>query len=71
MGTNDGAEICKLVVLYTLSLLAVLPYGKAAQIRDGGFMAIRGSGRQAEIMKKEVAAILKSTGIDITISTKF
>ena len=31
-------------------------------------MAIRGSSRQAEVKKKEVAAILKSTGIGITIS---
>ena len=68
VGANDGAEICELVVLYILSLLAVLPYGKAAQFRDDGLMAIRGSGRQAEVKKKEVGAILKSTGIDITIS---
>ena len=30
-------------------------------------MAVRGSPRQAEAKKKDVAAILKSTGIDITI----
>ena len=31
-------------------------------------MIIKGSSRQAEVKKKEVAAILKSTGIGITIS---
>ena len=68
MGSDDGAEICELVGLYVLSLLAHLTYGEAALYRDDGAMAIRGTPRQAEVRKKEVASILKSTGIDITIS---
>ena len=68
MGAYDGAEVCELVGLYVLSLLAALPYGKAVQYRDDGLMIIKGSSRQAEVKKKEVAAILKSTGIGITIS---
>ena len=54
--------------MYVLSLLAALPYGKAVQYRDDSLMIIKGSSRQAEVKKKEVAAILKSTGIGITIS---
>ena len=68
MGANDGAEVCELVVL---SLLAVLPYGRAAQFRDNSLMAIKGFSRQAEVKKKKVAAILKSTGIGISISANF
>ena len=68
MGAYDGAEVCELVGLYLLSLLAALPYGKAVQYRDDGLMLLRASSRQAEVKKKEVAAILKSTGISITIS---
>ena len=60
--------ICELVGLYILSLLAHLTYGKAALYRNDGDMAIRGSPRQAEIKTKEVAGILKSTGIGITIA---
>ena len=67
VGADDGAEACELVGLYVLSLLVHLTYGKAALFRDDGVMAVRGSPRQAEAKKKEVAAILKSTGIDITI----
>ena len=40
----------------------------SAQYRDDGLMVVKGSSRQAEVKKKEVAAILKSTGIGITIS---
>ena len=35
--------------------------------RDGGLMAIRGSPNQVEAKKKEIAEILKSTGLNITI----
>ena len=68
MGAYDGAEICELVGLYILSLLAALPYGKAAQYRDDGLMVLRGSSRQVEVKKKQIATILKSTGIGITIT---
>ena len=68
MGSDDGAEICELVGLYILSLLSSLTYGEAAQYRDDGLMAVRGTPRQVEIKTKEVAKILKSTGISITIA---
>ena len=68
MGSDDGAEICELVGLYVLSLLAHLTYGEAALYRDDGAMAIRGTPRQAEVKTKEVAKILKSTAINITIA---
>jgi ribosomal protein L4 len=48
--------------------LSCLTYGKAAQYRDDSLMAIRGTPRQAEAKTKEVAKILKSTGINITIA---
>ena len=67
VGSDDGAKVCELVGLYILSLLAHLTYGKAALYRDEGAMAIRGSPRQAKIKTQEVASILRSTGIGITI----
>ena len=68
MGADDGAEICELVVLFILSLLSHLTYGEAAQYRDDGLMAIRGTPRQAEIKTQEVSRILRTTGIKITIA---
>ena len=40
MGSDDGAEICELVVLFILSLLSSLTYGEAAQYTDDGLMAV-------------------------------
>ena len=68
VGSDDGAEVCELVGLYILSLLVHLTYGKAALYRDDGAMAVRGSPRQTETKTKEVASIMKSTGIGITIA---
>ena len=38
MAAYVGAEVCELVGLYLLSLLAALPYNKAVPYRDNGLM---------------------------------
>ena len=49
MAAYVGAEVCELVGLYLLSLLAALPYDKAVPYRDNGLMLL--SGRPAGRLK--------------------
>ena len=63
MGSNDGAEICELVGLFLLSLIAE-KYRKedTGLYRDDGLAVIRSrNGRQADVYRKIVTKIMKLT----------
>ena len=66
MGSWDGAEICELVGLLILSLLARVK-GQAGLYRDDGIMAVRGAPRTVENIKKQVCQIFRNLGLGFTI----
>ena len=71
MGSYDGAEICELVSLYALNLLAH-KYSKdqIGLYRDDGLAAFKNiSGGKAEKIKKDITRIFKDLGLKITIET--
>ena len=69
MGSNDGAEICELVGLYLLSLIAE-KYRKedTGLYRDDGLAIIRSrNGRQADVYRKNITKIMKDNGLKIEV----
>ena len=71
MGSYDGAEICELVGLYILNLLAK-KYNKEkiGLYRDDGLAAFKNtSGSKAERIKKDITAMFKELGLKIKIDT--
>ena len=71
MGSYDGAEICELVGLYTLSILSKR-YGKEriGLYRDDGLAAFKDiTGSRADSIRKEITNIFKELGLNITIDS--
>ena len=71
MGSYDGAEICELVGLYTLSILSKR-YGKQYTDRfweDGLAIFKDITGSRADIIRKEITNIFKELGLNITINS--
>ena len=71
MGSFDGAELCKLVVLYLLSKLQDL-FGipSVSLYRDCGLAAVRSqSGRILYKLRKYIIEVFKSEGLSITIQS--
>ena len=71
MGSYDGAEICELVGLYTLSILTKR-YGKEkiGLYRDDGLAVFKDiSGSRADSIRKEITNIFKKLGLNITIDS--
>jgi hypothetical protein len=66
MGSWDGAEICELVGLYILSLLAHLDCN-GGLYRDDGLIACNSTPRQVDNIKKSITKIFKDLGLKITI----
>ena len=71
MGSYDGAEICELVGLYTLSILTKR-YGKEkiGLYRDDGLAVFKDiSGSRTDSIRKEITSIFKELGLNITIDS--
>ena len=71
MGSYDGAEICELVGLYTLSILTKR-YGKEkiGLYRDDGLAVFKDiSGSRADSIRKEITSIFKELGLNITFDS--
>lgn len=70
MGSFDGAEVCELVGLYLLDKLALL-LGKenVGLYRDDGLAVVNfASGRKVDQLRKQIIAIFKNEGLQITIN---
>ena len=69
MGAWDGAECCDLVGLYMLSRLKLKLKLKlkCGLYRDDGLGVSDATPRQLEIIKKEICAVYKAEGLNITI----
>ena len=71
MGSHDGAEICELVGIFILSLIAQ-KYRKedTGLYRDDGLSIIRSrSGRQADVYRKDITKIMKDQGLKIEVKS--
>ena len=70
MGAYDGAEVCELVGLYLLHrVLSLLPINTSGLYRDDGLIMIAGrGGRGLERIRKDMIALYRSEGLNITIS---
>ncbi|GFR78813.1 inositol hexakisphosphate and diphosphoinositol-pentakisphosphate kinase 2 [Elysia marginata] len=66
MGSFDGAETCELVGLYLLPQLQHLDI-KVGLYRDDGLAVTNKSPQQTENIKKQMCAIFKDNGLNITI----
>ena len=64
MGSNDGAEVCKVIGLYILNLLSE-KYGKdnVGLYRDDLILLKNVTGRLAEKAKKDMMQIFGSTAV--------
>ena len=69
MGASDGAEICELVGLYLISLIRErFPELDFGLYRDDGVAAHRRiPGPRLDRIRKELIALFKEHGLDITI----
>ena len=65
MGSNDGAEVCELVGIYLLSLIAQkYKMDDTDLYRDDGLAVIRSNrGRQADQYRKTITKIMKDNGL--------
>ena len=70
-GSNDGAEVAELVGLFMLNqiLEANIGFDKSSigLYRDDGLCAVRGSGRQLDVMRKKLESIFKKNGFGIKV----
>ena len=71
MGSFDGAEICEVVGLYLLSILAVLLGEKNVGLyRDVSLAAINScNGPMLDRTRKSIISLFKKEGLNITIDT--
>ena len=71
MGSYDGAELCELIGSFILSLIAShLDKENAGLYRDDGLLLLRKfTGRQTDVLRKQIIQIFKSVGFDIEIIT--
>lgn len=69
MGSNDGAEVCELVGIFLLSLIASkYPIQHTGLYRDDGLAVIRSrNGRQADQYRKDVTEIMKANGLKLDV----
>ena len=69
MGSFDGAEVCELVGLYLLDKLALLLGRENVGLyRDDGLAIVNfASGRKVDQLRKEIIAIFKNEGLQISI----
>ena len=69
MGAYDGAEVCELVGIYLLSILATkCDKENIGLYRDDGLAAVKNlSGPQTERLKKEFQQVFNDNGLKITI----
>ena len=71
MGSFDGAEICKIIELYLLNKLSnLLDKENVGLYRDDGLAAINScSGPVLDRTRKNIIALFKKEGLNITIET--
>ena len=71
MGSYDGAEICELVGIYTLSKLKnIISKDDIGLYRDGGLILLRElNGQQTNKMRKNIIKVFISIGFQIEIET--
>ena len=68
MGSNDGAEVCDICVLFILSELEKLKLNASlGMFKDDGLGLSRSSPRQTEAMKKKICETFRKYGLEITI----
>ena len=65
-GSYDGAETCELCGLFILNEISKIRGLEVGLYRDDGLGATRAPPRQAEIIRKKVAEVLKSFGLGST-----
>ena len=67
MGSNDGAEICELVGLFMLNILAqVMPKENFGLYRDDGLCVVEGGGPEVERLRKKIVKLFKDHNLKIT-----
>ena len=71
MGSNDGAGICELTVIYILSQLSnLVPREDSGLYRDDGLILLRNTNRQlTDRIRKSVIKLFKEIGSKIEIDT--
>ena len=71
MGSYDGAEICELVVIYLLSLLAnIIDENNSGLYRDDELISLRNvNGQKMNRVRKNVIKTFKEIGFKIEIQT--
>ena len=71
MGSYDGAEVCELVGIYLLSLLAnIIDKNNSGLYRDDGLIFLRNvNGQKMDRVRKNVIKIFKEVGFKIEIQT--
>ena len=71
MGSYDGAEVCELVGIYVLSLLAkYIDKNDSGLYRDDGLILLRNVNKQKmDRMRKNIIKIFKDVGFKIEIQT--
>ena len=68
MGSLDGAEICEICGLYILDkITTIINLENNGLYRDDGLIVMSGNGRQMDIMRKNLIAVYKENGLDITV----
>ena len=69
MGSSDGAEMCELVGLYTLSLLQerVNKKDNGLYLDDGLVILRNANGRTTDLCRKDIISIFKTLGFNINI----
>ena len=71
MGSYDGVEICELVGIYILSLLAkIIEKNNCGLYRDDGLILLRNAnGQTIDHIRKQVIKVFKDLGFKIEIKT--
>ena len=71
MGSYHGAEVCELVGMYLLSLLAnIIDKNNSGLYRDDGLIFLRNvNGQKMDRVRKNVTKIFKEVGFKIEVQT--
>ena len=67
MGAYHGAQVCEIVGLFMMSILAEIPEIKSLIYRDDVAATTRATARQQEKIKQKIVNIFKEHGLRITI----
>ena len=71
MGSYDGTQVCELVGLYIISLLAeFITQQEVGLYRDDGLIVIKKfNGKQTDRLRKNIIKCFKTVGLKIDIAT--